>query len=116
MSKEKNLIINEVAKIISKDFTKDGTDSFIPFYETQSFDEFKKFLREKLAYLIDNNFDLLVNILYRIDVNEEKLSYLFSSDNREHIPSKLADLIIERQIQKIELRNKYKNSDYQEIQ
>jgi|GEM_PF-271594 len=110
-----NINLNDVSKFISKDFEKNGTNSLIPVFETQSRSEFKKYLTERLAYLIDHNFDLLVNTLYRIDVSEEKLSKLFSGDNREHIPSKLADLIIERQIQKINLRNKYKGGVTQEI-
>ncbi len=58
---------------------------------------------------MDNKYDLLINILYRIDVGEEKLSKLFSGANRENIPVALADLIIERSIRKAEFRQKYKN-------
>lgn len=115
MEEQININLNDVSKSISNEFTKDGTNSLVPFFKTQSKDEFKKYLTERLAYLIDHNFELLVNTLYRIDVNEEKLSKLFSGDNREHIPSKLADLIIERQIQKINLRNKYKGGAAKEI-
>lgn len=112
---EEHININDVSKFIAKEFEKDGTNSLIPFFDTQSKNEFKKYLTERLSYLIDNNFELLVNTLYRIDVSEEKLSKLFSGDNREHIPSKLADLIIERQIQKIILRKRYKDRGFQEI-
>lgn len=115
MEEKININLNDVSKFIAKEFSKDGTNSLIPFFDTKSQNEFKKYLTERLANLIDNNFELLVNTLYRIDVSEEKLSKLFSSDNREHIPSKLADLIIERQIQKIILRNKYKGGETQEI-
>jgi len=51
---------------------------------------------------------MLVNILYKIDINEKKLSQLFSGKNRDSIPATLADLIIERQLQKIKLRKLYK--------
>ena len=115
MDEQININLNDVSKSIANEFAKDGTNSLVPFFETRSKDEFKKYLTERLAYLIDHNFELLVNTLYRIDVNEEKLSKLFSGDNREHIPSKLADLIIERQIQKIILRNKYKVGVTKEI-
>jgi len=41
-------------------------------------------------------------------VNEEKLNELFGSKNRAYIPAALADLIIERQLQKIHFWKKYK--------
>jgi hypothetical protein len=115
MEEHININLNDVSKFIEKEFAKDGANSLIPFFDTPSKNEFKKYLAERLAYLIDNNFELLVNTLYRIDVSEEKLSKLFSGDNRDHIPSKLADLIIERQIQKIIFRNKYKGGETREI-
>jgi hypothetical protein len=58
--------------------------------------------------MLDKNYNLLINTLYRIDISERKLSELFSSKNKESIPEKLADLIIERQIEKIEFRRQYR--------
>lgn len=72
-------------------------------------EEFRNYLIGKLTYLIDNKFDLLLNVLYRIDVDEEKVKKLFAPDNREFIPGALADLIIHRQLQKIVWRERYKN-------
>jgi hypothetical protein len=79
----------------------------IPAADLVSLDEFKKFLAEKLKVLLEEKFDTLVNVLYRIDINESKLSMLFSGKNRDAIPTVLADLIIERQLQKIRLRKMY---------
>jgi len=62
-----------------------------------------------LTYLLENKYDALINILYRIDVNEEKLAKLFSETNRTFIPDALADLIIERQLQKIKIRQQYRS-------
>ena len=63
---------------------------------------------EKVSFLLDNNYDFLVNTLYRIDVSESKLREVFSGKDRQNIPEVLADLIIERQLQKIRFRQKYK--------
>ena len=52
---------------------------------------------------MDTNYEKLINILYRIDINEDKLNELFDSKNREFIPEQLAELIIERQIQKVRI-------------
>lgn len=100
--------INEIVKFVEKDFLIDEINSLIPSTDLVSLEEFRKYLAEKLKILLDERFDTLVNILYRIDINEKKLSELFSGQNRDFIPASLADLIIERQLQKIRLRKLYK--------
>ncbi|BDQ02996.1 hypothetical protein [Ignavibacterium sp.] len=108
----KNLInsndIKSLQKFISKDFVKDDDTSLIPNNDFEKLEEFKKYLIEKLTDMIDNNFNLLVNTLYRIDISEQKLAELFGGKNRENIPEKLADMIIERQLQKIQFRKQYR--------
>jgi hypothetical protein len=61
--------------------------------------------------MLDKNYNLLINTLYRIDISEKKLAELFSSKNKEAIPEKLADLIIERQIEKIDFRRRYREGN-----
>ena len=58
--------------------------------------------------MLEKDFNGLINLLYRIDIDENDLQELFSSQNKEFIPSALADLIIKRQIQKINFRMKIK--------
>jgi hypothetical protein len=105
---KENSELKQITKIIEKDFTLQDSDSLIPSIDITSLEEFRKYLTEKIAFLMDSNFDLLVNTLYRIDVSESKLSELFSGKNKENIPGGVADLIIERQLQKIRFRQKYK--------
>ena len=76
--------------------------------------EFRNYLISKLSYLLDNKFDLFLNTLYRIDIDEEKIKELFSKENREFIPGALADLIIQRQLQKIIWRERYKRETEKE--
>lgn len=83
-------------------------ESIIKIGEISSFEELKKYLAEKISLMMDKNFDLLLSSLYRIDINEEKVTNLFSGSNREFIPEKLAELVIERQIQKLYYRNLYR--------
>jgi hypothetical protein len=101
--------VTDVTKVISKDFQVGDADSLIPITDVLNFEELKKYLIEKLTYLLENKYDTLINILYKIDISEEKLSELFSSNNKESIPSTLAELIIERQFQKVKFRQLYKN-------
>lgn len=101
--------INDVSVVVSNDFKISDSDSLIPAGDFKSLEEFRIYLTKKLSVLLDYKFDTLINILYRIDVNEERLKELFASSNREFIPATLAELIIERSIQKVKFRQKYKS-------
>lgn len=108
MNEEKKQVL-EVSEIISRDFDKAGISSIIISKEFDNLAQLKKQLTRKIKDLMDSNYEKLINILYRIDINEVKLNELFSSKNRDYIPDRLADLIIERQMQKITIRNMYKS-------
>jgi hypothetical protein len=99
----------EISLVVSNDFKITESESLIPEIDSRTLEEFKAYLTEKLSYLLDNKYNTLINILYRIDVNEEKLRELFAVRNRENIPYELAELIIERSLQKVKFRQKYKN-------
>jgi hypothetical protein len=103
--------VHEVSENISSVFNRFGLELPLSPNDVENLSQLKVFLSEKLKDLLDNNFNLLVNTLYRIDVNEDKLNELFGSKNRVNIPEALADLIIERQLQKIHFRKKYKEGN-----
>jgi hypothetical protein len=107
MEEEKNKVV-EIVKCVEKDFLLSNNNSLIPSTDMASLEEFRKYLTEKIKLLLDEKFDTLVNILYRIDISEKKLSQLFSGKNRDSIPASLADMIIDRQLEKIRLRKLYK--------
>lgn len=69
-------------------------------------------LREKLAlhinHLINTDFEKLVFYLYRIDVDEIKMRNLLEHREGENAAELIADLIIERQIQKRKSREENK--------
>lgn len=108
-SESKNL--TDLTAFVFKNFEISESDSLVPSGDFRTLEEFKSYLIEKLAFLMDNKYDALINILYRIDVPEDKLSKLFAKQNREYIPAALADLIIERSLQKVRFRQKYKKGD-----
>lgn len=72
-------------------------------------------LREKLAmhinHLINNDFEKLVFYLYRIDVNESGMKQLLDQKEGENAAGLIADLIIERQLQKIKSRQQFRERD-----
>jgi hypothetical protein len=75
-----------------------------------SFEELKLLLAERINYLINNNFQELIRLLYRIDIDEHRLKYMLE-ESEVNAGTLIADLIIERQLQKIASRKKYKTND-----
>src|SRR5687768_12822542 len=71
----------------------------------------KEMLSAHVNYLITNNFNLLVSLLYRIDVNEAKLKTFLKENPGEDAGKIIADLIIERQLQKIKTRQQFGQGD-----
>jgi hypothetical protein len=68
-------------------------------------------LAEKINALIQRDFDALVQLLYRIDVPEQKLRRMLDDNSGEDAGLLIARLIMERQWQKIESRRKYRQGD-----
>ncbi len=57
--------------------------------------------------LINADFDSLVQLLYRIDVNEKKLTLLLKQSPGIDAAPLIANLIISRQLQKIETKKNF---------
>jgi uncharacterized protein YwgA len=69
-------------------------------------EELKQKLSLHINHLINHDFEKLVSLLYRIDVNENKIRQLLKQKEGENTAGIIADLIIERQLEKIESRKK----------
>ena len=72
-----------------------------------SFEEFRKFIIQKINDWILNDFEHLLYLLYRIDVHEDKVRKLMQEHKGENAAEIIADLIIDRQRQKIETRKMF---------
>jgi hypothetical protein len=70
-----------------------------------------KTLAAQVNDLIENDFQQLISILYRIDVSEEKLRLLLKENPGTDAGLIIVNLIIERQLQKIESRKKFKRNE-----
>ncbi len=72
-------------------------------------------LKEQLAAyindMITNDFSVLIQLLYRIDVDEKKLKNLLQQNQLTDAATTISELIIERQIKKNETRKKFKTPD-----
>ncbi len=61
--------------------------------------------------LLVHQFDKLVGILYRLDVNETKLRRAIEEAKGTDAAKLIAELIIERQVEKIHSRKKYRGPE-----
>jgi len=87
MNKELNKEeVFSIQKFVSKDFVKNDYSSLIPNNDFERLEEFRKYLTEKMTDMLDKNYNLLINTLYRIDISEKKLAEVFSSSNKGSIP------------------------------
>lgn len=71
----------------------------------------KQLLAEKINELINNDFQKLVSILYRMDVSEIKLKQLLTENPGTNAAVIIADLMIERQAEKIRSREQFSKRD-----
>lgn len=75
----------------------------------QNYEQLKKDLADYLNDLLVSDYNKLISILYRIDIAQEKaVAELAKNAENESPGETLARLIIERQLQKIETRRKYR--------
>ena len=72
---------------------------------------FRELLIQRIEELAGKDMEKLMWILYRIDVNEKKLHRILGETPPENFSAVIADLIIERQIQKINSRRSFEGKE-----
>lgn len=77
----------------------------------KGYKEWKNQLAEKINSLLIGDFDKLISILYRMDVSESKLKQLLKESPARDAAMIIADLMIERQVQKIKSRQQFSQRD-----
>lgn len=68
-------------------------------------------VHETIQHLIAHDFQKLVEVLYRIDVDERKLKRILSDNKDKDAAIIIGDLIIERQVEKFNSRNQSRRMD-----
>lgn len=68
-------------------------------------------LIQLITELIEKDFNALLQLLYRIDVDEKKLRIYLNENKTVDSAAVLADLIIERQLQKMKSRKEYRQKN-----
>ena len=78
--------------------------------EIEIIPEVRQLLIKKIEELLNNNFEKLMGILYRIDVSEQIVRKALDSYSGQELYETIADLIIQRQIEKAVLRKRFSNN------
>ncbi len=87
-----------LAKMVGKDFE---------LSEDLSENQLREVLVKAFEYLVEDDFSKLVQILYRADVDQDKLKQLLESAENSSSGEVIADAYIARQKAKLEIWNKY---------
>ena len=95
---------SELVKLVNKEMA-------IQLPEQISMEEIQEKLSAHINRLIQQNFEQLINLLYRIDVSEPKIKSLLQLQPGTNTGDIIADLIIERQLQKIRSRRQFKTNN-----
>jgi hypothetical protein len=82
----------------------------LPAARFTSFEDLRLALITYITELINTDFNKLVQLLYRLDVPEKRLKELLV-DQAHNAGEIITELVITRQLQKIESRKKFKQND-----
>lgn len=96
-------------KPIDKLSISDNIISEINLMQQVSNEQIRARLMDLINDLIQKDFNALLQLLYRIDVDEMKIRSCLKENKNNDTASLLADLIIERQLQKIKTRQEYQS-------
>lgn len=96
---------DEIKKLISREMEIAITEP------AASLDDLRILLAEKFNELIKKDFNGLIQLLYRIDISEEKLKQTLKENKGKNSGELLAEMTIERQLQKIQSRQQYKRDE-----
>ena len=100
-----SLVKKEVVQLISKDFHLER-DHFQPV--PTDTEEIRNKLKDVIDHLLENDFERLLNAIYRLDIDESKFNQVISGVYGNDVSGKLAEIIIEREVRKVETRKRYR--------
>lgn len=77
-----------------------------------SMEDLRRVLRSRIKELLQDDFHALVQLMYRLDIDENRFHSAMSAPGSDERVNTLTDLIIERELQRIEFRRKYRNNEF----
>ena len=73
-------------------------------------EELFKQLSSSINHLIETDFNKLISILYRLDISETRVRQTLRNNIDKNAGELIAELMIERQLQKLKSREQFKSS------
>jgi hypothetical protein len=102
-SEDKSLI--DLKDYLSRQFNIEAKDqSSAPMSEKDYLDFLRNELTQRILFLLDKDFNLLMHSLYKIDVDDALVKKSFNLGDPQKISETLAQYIIERQLKKLSYR------------
>ena len=98
-------LLQDTAKLVSRNWPLDELEVTEPelFYQ-----QLKQRLASAVQELLLNDMDHLVNLMYKVDIKEEDFHGAMSQANSHAIAESVADLVLQRMMQKARTRKQYK--------
>lgn len=99
---------------IKKDFLSNGLEIRLEADEHPTYEKLKSELSAVLDWLFENDSQKLMQLLYRIDLPEQKLNEALAAARDEAVSALIAALIVQREAQKVIIRKFYQNTSAQQ--
>ncbi len=96
---------------LKKDFDNCGVSSDFMEKMIPEFDFILNLLSEEIVRIIKNTNDKLTELLYRIDISELQIKKLSKLNPDEAFHQIVAELMIERELQKVVIKQFYKSNE-----
>lgn len=95
-------LIRQSANLISEDF------DLKTFIDVSDYESLLNALAKAVKNYLDSDLNGLLNTLYRIDINESDVRGILTTAPPEKMAKLLAEKILQRELQKVHTRRKYR--------
>lgn len=103
-------LLNLTVEQIKKDFNLFGIEISFSGHADKAYNELFSQIKPYIESLLNHNYEKLLTLLYRIDVTEKSISNIVLNSGDEMV-NEMTDLIIKRELQKVVIREYYKQTE-----
>jgi hypothetical protein len=100
-----NQDFTQTAALIARDFELEASTELL----TEA--ELLQLLADQIAYMIDHRLEFLLSLMYRLDIDESRVSAALSPASEEPANLALARLVLDRQKQRVFTKQYYKQQN-----
>ncbi len=104
-------IVKETAEQIMKDFGMFGVEITFSGDTSQAYDELHQQLIRQITLLIESNYDLLLSVLYQVDITEQEIARAERELPHYNNIEIISHQVIVRDLKKVLLRRYFKAKD-----